>query len=127
MLQQTPQSVNLKIDLKLYSSSTRMMLFDPIVNQVPTAKILVSIRQSQIGAGEVPESIPIRSTVELMAKELGSISEMQTAEKLVENKNLTIGFDATTQEGKHVNQIHFTTETDCLMEAVELASGTANN
>ena len=64
-----------------------MMLFDPIVNQVPTAKIPVSIRQSQIGAGNVPESIPIRSTVQLMAKEIGSISELQTTEKLVVNKN----------------------------------------
>ena len=46
VLQQTSQSVNLKKDLKLYSSSTRMMVFDHIVNQVPTANIPVLIRQS---------------------------------------------------------------------------------
>ena len=37
-----------------------------------------------------------------------------------------MGFDATTQEGTHVNSIHFTTKTGCVAAAVdELPGGTA--
>ncbi|KAK6186856.1 hypothetical protein SNE40_006122 [Patella caerulea] len=63
-----------------------------------------------------------------MARELGVIAELQAAETLHDNKNVTIGFDATTQEGTHVNSIHFTTEKECVAGAVdELAGGTAED
>ena len=64
------------------------------------------------------EAIPHRSTVESMARELA----------LIAHKNSTLGFDATTQEGVHVNEIHFTTEKDCYSAAIdELPGGTAED
>ena len=48
--------------------------------------------------------------MESMARELGVISELQAAEAILANENCTPGFDATTQEGVHINSIHFTTE-----------------
>ena len=66
------------------------------------------------------------TAVELMARGLGAIAEMQTATTILRNDNVTIGFDATTQEGVHVNSIHFTTQQDCSVAAVDqLPGGTA--
>ena len=63
-----------------------------------------------------------------MARELGSIAELQTADSILHNRNVTLGFDATTQEGIHVNSIHFTTKTDCVDAAVdELPGGTGED
>ena len=123
-------NVNLKMDdNKTYSTMTRMMVFDHIVNQVPTANIPNIIKQSLIRTGQKPDdNIPQRSAIELMARELGAISELQTAETILENENVTMGFDATTQEGVHINSIHFTTEKDCCTASVdELPGGMATD
>ena len=72
--------------------------------------------------------VPHRTTVELMARELRVISELQAAEAILANENCTLGFDATTQEGVHINSIHFTTQSECYAIAVdELAGGTAQD
>ena len=45
---------------------------------------------------------------------------------IIKNTDSTLGFDATTQEGTHVNSIHVTTPTSCIACAVdELPGGTA--
>ena len=69
-----------------------------------------------------------RSTVELMARELGAVAELQAAETLLETKDTTIGFDPTTQEGTHINSIHFTTSKECVAAAIdELPGRTADD
>ena len=119
--------VNLKSDMKSYSSQTRMLVFDYITLHVPTARIPLVLEQSLLHLEKKSENIPNRTTVELMARELGSIADYQCAEKLIEHKHVTLGFDATMQEGCHVNEIHFTLEKDCVVAAVdELAGGTAH-
>ena len=47
-----------------------------------------------------------------MVRELGAISDLQTAEAILGNQDCTLGFDATTQEGIHLNSIHITTQGD---------------
>ena len=82
------------------------------------------IQQSLIRRGNQPNNILQRSAVELIARELGAISELQTAETIIENDNVTRGFDATIQEGIHINSIHFTTEkVCCAASADELPGG----
>ena len=44
-----------------------------------------------------------RTTVEIMTRELGVIADLQVGELLMSSDNLTVGFDATTQEGVHIN------------------------
>ena len=79
-------------------------------------------------AGIKVDEVPHRTTVELMARELGVISDVQSAKLLVENDNLTIGFDATTQEGLHANSIHVTSRDKCFVLAVDqLPGGTAED
>ena len=123
-------SMGLKENLKTYSGNTRMRVFDHIVNKVPTANIAVLLRHNLRRSSTVMDEtdVPQRSTVELMARELGAISELLVAVVLIANKHITVGFDATTQEGTHVNEIHFTTGNECLSAAVdELAGGTAGD
>ena len=52
-------------------------------------------------------------------RSLGAISELQVDEVLTANKHVTVGFDATTQEGTHVNEINFTTGNEWLSAAVD--------
>jgi len=118
--------ISMKTDEKTYSCMTRMMVFDHIVNNVPTANIPALILQSQTRAGVKAEQIPQKTTVELMARELGALSELQAATTILRSDNVTVGFDATTQEGVHVNTIHFTTHQQCCVAALDqLPGGTA--
>ena len=117
-------------DGKSYSTAMRMKVFDCLVNHVPTANIPTLIKQlsKRDGHEKDCQDVPHRSTVEMMARELGAIAELQTAEVVMENKNCTLGFDATTQEGTHINEIHFTTKELCVCAAVEeLSGGTAED
>ena len=58
----------------------------------------------------VPRDIPQRTTIEDMARELGIICDLHAAEVALSTDHLTLGFDATTQEGEHVNCNLLTTE-----------------
>ena len=61
-----------------------------------------------------------------MARELRAISDLQSAELIIKNTDSTLDFDATMQEGTHVNSIHVTTPTSCIACAVdELPGGTS--
>ena len=48
-----------------------------------------------------------------MTRELGVISDLQVGERLMSSDNLTLGFDATTQEGVHINTVHVTSKDNC--------------
>ncbi len=48
-----------------------------------------------------------------MTRELGVVSDFQCAEMLTSEADLTLGFDATTQEGVQVNSIHATGKDKC--------------
>ena len=53
---------------------------------------------------------------------------LQAAEAVLANPNCTLEFDATTQEGVHINSIHVSTKADCFAVAVdELPGGTAHD
>jgi len=108
---------------KTYSTMTRMMVFDHIVNNVPTVNISPLTEQSQIRAGLKAEKIPQRGAIELMVWELGALSELQTAATILKSDDVTIGFNAMTQEGTHMNSIHFTTEKECCVASVDELPG----
>ena len=64
----------------------------------------------------------------MMVREMGVITELQTAEELMKNTNSTIGFEATTQEGVHVNSVHLAFKTGCLVVPIaQLPGGTAKD
>lgn len=117
-----------KTDAKSYSNEMRLMVFDAISNQVPTANIHNLIKKFGLRFTISLSDVPKRATVEAMTRELGGISDLQTAEALLANTHSTLGFDATTQEGIHLNSIHFTTKENCYFVAVdELPGGSAED
>ncbi|XP_014674001.1 PREDICTED: uncharacterized protein LOC106814216 [Priapulus caudatus] len=117
-----------KKDGKTYGTNMRMMVYDSIVNQVPTQNIPNLIQNHAKRYGEVLTSVPHRTTVEQMARELDCIADLKSAELAMKTKDLTLGFDATTQEGVHINSIHFNTISECDLVAVdELPGGTAED
>ena len=76
------------------------------------------------------DRIPSRGSVENMVLEMGVISDLLTAETLYDGEDITLGFDATTQEGVHVNSIHVTLKVapGCLVVALDqLPGGTAQD
>nr|XP_047136623.1 uncharacterized protein LOC124813509 [Hydra vulgaris] len=118
-----------KKDRKSYTWQLRLMIYDAIINQVPTKNIPILLQKFFNHFGLVnAESFPQRSTVEEIVRELGIISNLHAAEVAISTPNLTLGFDATTQEGIHINSVHFTTKTECHVIAIDqLSGGTAHN
>lgn len=111
--------VETKKDGKTYSVETRMKVFDALVSQVLTENIPKLMDKFAKRSGEKLTDVPIRATVEQMARELGVIADLQSSEIAIKTKDITVGFDATTQEGVHVNSIHFTTKTDSNVIAID--------
>ena len=111
---------------KSFSPKMRMLVYTNITNNVPTNNIPGLIKSTCELLGLNTPQLPCRNTVEIMTRELGVISDYFAAELLINGKNATIGFDATTQEGRHVNSVHVTTPDRCHVLAVdELPGGTA--
>uniref|UniRef100_A0A8C7YFM4 Uncharacterized protein n=1 Tax=Oryzias sinensis TaxID=183150 RepID=A0A8C7YFM4_9TELE len=108
---------------KIYPFDLRMVVYDNILNNVPTSSIPILIQKLAQRAGFTLDTVPNKSTVEQMIRELGVVSDFQVAEFLLSNQDLTLGFDATTQEGVHVNEIHFTSASDCLIMSLDLMPG----
>ena len=116
----TEAHVNItKTDGKAYCPDIRMMVYDAIVDQAPTVNIPHMIEQFTWRCDITLTDVPHRSTVESMTRKLGLISDLQAAEAIMANKNTTLGFDATTQEGQHVNSSHVTPENSCYAVAVD--------
>jgi hypothetical protein len=125
-LQENSMEKEGKRDKKTYSSSTRMMVYDAVVQQAPTVNVTPLLEKLTWRIGLTITDIPKRHSVEQMARELGVISTIQAAEIAMETDNVTIGFDATTQEGTHINSVHLTTMDKCIVVAIDqLAGGTA--
>ncbi|XP_047146716.2 uncharacterized protein LOC124819371 [Hydra vulgaris] len=111
---------------KCYSADIRTLIYDMLVCQVPTHSVPSLLHKIGEHTGYQFSQIPHRTTVEQMMRELGVLSDLQTAEIAFTTKDLTLGFDATTQEGVHVNAVHLTTESVCMVVAIDqLPGGTA--
>ncbi|XP_047126932.1 uncharacterized protein LOC124808016 [Hydra vulgaris] len=115
-------------DNKAYSIQTRMIIYSMLLCNVPTGNIPILLKKIAqyfgVGLLHIPQCI----TVEQMARELGCISDMQAAEWAISNTNLTLGFDATTQEGVHINSVHLTSKSKCQVIALDqLPGGTSDD
>lgn len=86
---------------------------------MPIANIHNLIKNVGLRFTIILSDVPKRATLEAMTRELGAISDLQTAEALLANTHSSLGFDATTQEGIHLNSIHFTTKENCYVIAVD--------
>ena len=115
-------------DNKAHALQTRKIIYSMLLSNVPTCNIPFLLQKIAQYLGVKFLHIPQRKTVEQMARELGSISELQAAEWAFNNNNLTLGFDATTQEGVHINSIHLTSKNKCQVIALDqLPGGTSDD
>ena len=96
-----------KKDKKTYSTDIRMMVYDCIVNQTPTRNIPTLLQKIAKRLDSEVE-VPCRTLVKQMTRELGVTSDLCAAKFAMTKPNITLGFDATTQEGMHINCVHLT-------------------
>ena len=123
-----PKGMEVKKDNKTFSTNMRMLVYDSIIKRVPTKNIPNLIQSHATIHGHVPSSLPSRSTVEQMARELNCIADLKSANFILKNRNITLGFDSTTQGGVHINSVHVTTASECdVLAANELPGGTAED
>ncbi|XP_065641786.1 uncharacterized protein LOC124810435 isoform X1 [Hydra vulgaris] len=119
-------NVNMSEDNKSYPLKMRMIIYSMLLANVPTGNIQFLISKIGQYLGVNFMDIPHRCTIEQMARELGSIAELQAAEWAMSNSYLTLGVDATTQEGVHINTVHLTSKNNCQVIALDqLPGGTA--
>ena len=78
---------------KTFPPETRMFVYDAIVNHVPTRSVPTLLSKSAQRSGLKMDSVPHRTTVEMMARQLGVVADLQAAELLMAKKNVTLGFD----------------------------------
>ena len=113
---------------KTFPPQIRMLVYDAIVHHVPTNHVPLLLKKIVKRTGIKMDTVPHRSTVEMMTRELGVICDLQVAEVVMMNSNLTLGFDATTQEGVHINSVHITSKDDCYVISIDqLPGGTAED
>ncbi|KAK6168934.1 hypothetical protein SNE40_020086 [Patella caerulea] len=116
---------------KMYSLQTRLFVYDAITNQVPTANVPKLLDKFVQRTGAQLDRVPHRNTVEMMVREMGLISQLQAAETIWANPDSTLGFDATNQQGVHINSVHMTFKKNiesCIVIAVDhLPGGTAED
>ena len=104
------------------------MVYDLLMCHVSSENIPCASANFYKRVGMTVKDIPHRTTVEQMAWELGVIEDLQAAELLISTPHLTLAFDATTQEGVHMNAIHVTTTSECCALAVDqLPGGTSED
>ena len=87
-----------------------MMAYDAIINQIPTLNIPLLMQSLSRRLGTALDHVPHCTTVEQMAKEFGVIFHLQFTEALLASSNVTLAFDATAQEGVHINAVVITRE-----------------
>ena len=61
-------------------------MYDGIVNHVPTKNVPTLIEKDTKRLGIIVDSVPHRRTVEMMARELGVVSDFQAADILCKKK-----------------------------------------
>ena len=75
--QQTETDTNTLKDKKTYGVPMRMLVYDSVINQVPTENIPALIESHAKRRSEVLSSVPHRNTVEQMAHELDTIADLK--------------------------------------------------
>ncbi|XP_033096587.1 uncharacterized protein LOC117100861 [Anneissia japonica] len=108
-----------------FNFETRELVFNMIDLGVPTKNVEDLVIKSGCTFGYSVSNPPKHSSVENMARELGAISDYQSAKFMLESEQLSLGIDATTREGIHVNGVYVSSKDDSNVIAFdELAGGT---
>ena len=93
----------------MYTPSIRKCAYHCLANQTPLYKVgnLIGAIVEEL-AGKCLTNTPSKTTVGRTAREMGVISYIQVGEAL-SSGDVTLGFDATSLAGSHLNEIHIST------------------
>lgn len=109
-----------------FSVAIRKVIYKCITCQVPVDRTTEIIEYviSQLTNHQL-EELPSRTSICRIVREMGILSDLQTAEALCTSKNSTLGWDSTPIDGVHINETHVCTEKGVFTLALsELAGGT---
>ena len=101
------QTTAAKKDNKTFSNGYRKAAYNCLLNQVPVEATGTVIRNvvKEITGLTVDEKADA-ATVSQFAYELGVLNDVQVCETIMKEDNLTLGWDATSLRGEHVNEVH---------------------
>ena len=92
---------------QIFTPEMRMLIYNQLNGHTSgKMKDVLRVNAQLLGIQLEEKDIPTRSSVERMQIELGILSDLQVADFIYKNGGLTLGFDATTQVGVHVNAIN---------------------
>ena len=100
--------IRTKEDKKTYNEKLRQCVYFCLSKEVPVASVS-SILQFIVETltDKTCENVPSMQTVCRMAKEMGTLSDIQTYEKIESSpSDLTLCFDGTTKKDHHLNEVH---------------------
>ena len=90
-----------------YTPEVRRAVYEAIQAQCPVSRAGNLMNKIlEILSGRKLTQVPSSVTVSRMAKELGTLADLQTAETILQNENCTVGWDATELSGSHINAVH---------------------
>ena len=97
------------------------------VSSSMTGTVINRITESQ--SGKEMDRVPSRRCVEDMTREMGVISDIQVCIAILSSKCCTLGWDATSLDGSHLNGIYITTDSNenFLIRISRLARATAEH
>ena len=92
---------------KTYPPSMRISIYTLLEHNCATEAIPYIYKDlgGDFGKDMTDVPVPSKTTVERMATETGVISDILAAQFMYTTEGLTLAFDATTQEGVHINVI----------------------
>ena len=85
----------------------RKSTYKAILSQCPVAQVgsLLKTVATELSGKQI-QNAPSKSTIAQMAHELSVLSSIQTIECLLKSNVSTISWDATSESGHHINEIH---------------------
>jgi hypothetical protein len=129
-LEEDTSCISLTRSSRAFEWNIRCLVYSCILCNVATGQVATLLKHicKILNITVDPAAFPSRSTIQQMALEIGTWSDIQACELLFDNSNITLGFDATTQEGIHVNVIYMTVGEKCYVLSLEqLPGGTAHD
>jgi hypothetical protein len=114
---------------RAHSDLMRLIVYSCLQGNTPVGEVpglirrITSLLSIELSKMDIPNH---ESTVATWALELGVWSDCQVAEFLYTQQKICLAFDATTQDGVHVNAVHVTYKEKCYVLGLDqLPGGTA--
>ena len=105
-----------KTPVGTFNLPTRKTIYHSLVSGTPIAKTADLIKYTvKTMTGREVSDLPTAGHISKMTKELQSINNIVVGQKLLESKDATLAWDATTESADHFNELHVTFQDKAVM------------